>query len=108
MPGTVSGHEDYRHIKLLHQAGRTQLRGRQRPLDLELLDRAPDPDRAARLSRTSIVAALGRAGHRDIDNKATERFTGGQVVEGPQRGREELRSADRSRSTCRLPSQTRL
>jgi hypothetical protein len=39
---------------------------------LELLDRAPDPDRAARLSRTTIVAALRRAGRRDIDAKATE------------------------------------
>ena len=37
---------------------------------LELLDRAPDPDRAARLSRLSIVAALRRAGRRELDSKA--------------------------------------
>jgi transposase len=38
---------------------------------LELLDRAPDPDRAARLSRSQITAALRRANRRDIDTKAT-------------------------------------
>ena len=38
---------------------------------LELLDRAPDPDRAARLPRVTIVAALRRAGRRDLDAKAT-------------------------------------
>jgi transposase len=38
---------------------------------LELLDRAPDPDRAARLPRITIVAALRRAGRRDLDGKAT-------------------------------------
>ena len=37
---------------------------------LELLDRAPDPDRAARLSRLTIVAALRRAGRRELDAKA--------------------------------------
>jgi transposase len=37
---------------------------------LELLDRAPDPDRAARLPRLSIVAALRRAGRRNLDAKA--------------------------------------
>jgi hypothetical protein len=37
---------------------------------LELLDRAPDPDRAAKLSRSSIVAMLRRANRRDIDAKA--------------------------------------
>jgi transposase len=37
---------------------------------LELLDRAPDPDRAARLPRLTIVAALRRAGRRDLDAKA--------------------------------------
>jgi transposase len=39
------------------------------PEALELLDRAPDPDRAARLSRTQIVAALRRANRRDIEDK---------------------------------------
>ena len=38
---------------------------------LELLDRAPDPDRAARLPRITIVAALRRAGRRDLDGRAT-------------------------------------
>jgi transposase len=38
---------------------------------LELLDRAPDPDRAARLPRLTIVAALRRAGRRDLEGKAT-------------------------------------
>jgi hypothetical protein len=33
---------------------------------LELLDRAPDPDRTARLSRLAIVAALRRAGRRNL------------------------------------------
>ncbi|GAA2352742.1 hypothetical protein GCM10010170_043680 [Dactylosporangium salmoneum] len=37
---------------------------------LELLDRAPDPDRAARLPRLTIVAALRRAGRRNLDAKA--------------------------------------
>jgi transposase len=37
---------------------------------LELLDRAPDPDRAARLSRTQIAAALRRANRRDIEGRA--------------------------------------
>jgi hypothetical protein len=36
----------------------------------ELLDRAPDPDRAARLTRSQISAALRRANRRDIDTKA--------------------------------------
>jgi len=40
------------------------------PEVLELLDRAPDPDRAARLSRTQIVAALRRANRRDLETKA--------------------------------------
>jgi transposase len=39
------------------------------PEALELLDRAPDPDRAARLSRTQIVAALRRANRRDLDGR---------------------------------------
>ena len=38
---------------------------------LELLDRAPDPDLAARLSRAQIAAALKRARRRDIDTKTT-------------------------------------
>jgi transposase len=38
---------------------------------LELLERAPDPARAARMPRTTIVAALRRAGRRDLDAKAT-------------------------------------
>lgn len=38
---------------------------------LELLDRAPDPDRAARLPRLTIVAALRRAGRRDLEGRAT-------------------------------------
>ena len=37
---------------------------------LELLGRAPDPDRAARLSRAQIAAALRRANRRDVDAKA--------------------------------------
>ncbi|MGI5519873.1 IS110 family transposase [Micromonospora sp. CA-259024] len=37
---------------------------------LELLDRAPDPDRAARLPRLTIVAAPRRAGRRKLDAKA--------------------------------------
>jgi transposase len=41
------------------------------PDTLELLGRAPDPDRAARLSRSQITAALRRARRRDIDVKAT-------------------------------------
>ena len=40
------------------------------PEALELLDRAPDPDRAAKLSRSPIVAMLRRANRRDIDAKA--------------------------------------
>jgi transposase len=38
---------------------------------LELLDRAPDPDRAARLPRLTVVAALRRAGRRDLEGRAT-------------------------------------
>jgi transposase len=37
---------------------------------LELLDRAPDPDQAARLPRLTIVAALRRSGRRNLDAKA--------------------------------------
>jgi transposase len=41
------------------------------PDALELLGRAPDPDRAAALSRSQIAAALRRAHRRDIDAKTT-------------------------------------
>jgi hypothetical protein len=41
------------------------------PDALELLARAPDPARAAALSRAQIAAALRRAGRRDVDAKAT-------------------------------------
>jgi transposase len=37
---------------------------------LELLSKAPDPARAARLSRTQVSAALRRARRRDVDAKA--------------------------------------
>jgi hypothetical protein len=40
------------------------------PEALELLERAPDPARAARLSRSKITAALTRARRRDPDTKA--------------------------------------
>ena len=40
------------------------------PETLELLERAPDPGRAARLSRSKITAALTRARRRDPDAKA--------------------------------------
>jgi hypothetical protein len=41
------------------------------PDALELLSRAPDPDRAAQLSRSQIAAALRRANRRDVQAKAT-------------------------------------
>lgn len=37
---------------------------------VELLARAPDPARAARLSRSQIAAALRRAGRRNIEHRA--------------------------------------
>src|SRR4051794_12827548 len=40
------------------------------PEALELLERAPDPARAARLSRSKITAALARARRRDPETKA--------------------------------------
>jgi hypothetical protein len=40
---------------------------------LELLDRAPDPDRAARLSRSQLAGALRRGNRRNIDAKAAPR-----------------------------------
>ena len=42
------------------------------PDALELLAAAPDPDRAARLSRSKIAAALRRARRRDVEAKAVE------------------------------------
>jgi hypothetical protein len=42
------------------------------PDALELLAAAPDPDRAARLSRSKIAAALKRARRRDVEAKAGE------------------------------------
>jgi hypothetical protein len=41
------------------------------PDALELLGRAPDPDRAARLSRSQIAAAWRRANRRDVEAKTT-------------------------------------
>ena len=41
------------------------------PDGLELLRRAPDPDQAAQLSRSTISAALRRANRRDIDDNTT-------------------------------------
>ncbi|MEU4626638.1 IS110 family transposase [Actinoplanes sp. NPDC023801] len=38
---------------------------------LELLDRAPDPNQAARLARLTVVAVLRRAGRRNLDGRAT-------------------------------------
>ncbi|WP_446220645.1 IS110 family transposase [Micromonospora sp. IBHARD004] len=49
---------------------------------LELLGRAPDPTRAARLSRSQIAAALRRANRRNIDTKAADlqqRLRAGQL-----------------------------
>ena len=42
------------------------------PDALELLARAPDPDRAARLTSAQITAALRRAHRRHVETKATE------------------------------------
>jgi transposase len=42
------------------------------PDALELLGRAPDPDRAAALSRSKIVAALTRANRRDAAGKVQQ------------------------------------
>jgi hypothetical protein len=42
------------------------------PEALELLERAPDPARAARLSRSKITAALARARRRDPETKAEQ------------------------------------
>ncbi len=42
------------------------------PDTLELLALAPDPDRAARLTRRQVVAALRRARRRSVDDRAAE------------------------------------
>jgi transposase len=42
------------------------------PDALELLGRAPDPDRGARLSRSQLAAALRRANRRNVPDKATQ------------------------------------
>ena len=42
------------------------------PAALELLQRAPDPDRAARLSRSKIAAVLTRARRRDVETRAEQ------------------------------------
>jgi transposase len=42
------------------------------PDALELLERAPDPDRAARLSRSKIAAILTRARRRDVESRAEQ------------------------------------
>ncbi len=42
------------------------------PDALELLGRAPDPDRAARLSRSQLAAALRRANRRQVEDKAEQ------------------------------------
>jgi hypothetical protein len=41
------------------------------PDALELLAKAPDPDRARRLTRAQVSAAMKRAGRRDVHGKAT-------------------------------------
>jgi transposase/transposase IS116/IS110/IS902 family protein len=53
------------------------------PDALELLARAPDPDRAAKLTRAQISAALKRARRRDIPGKATAILT---ALRGAQLG----------------------
>ena len=52
------------------------------PTRWSCLARAPDPDRAARLSRAQIAAALRRARRRDIDAKAAA--DPGQMLRAPQ------------------------
>jgi transposase len=53
------------------------------PDALELLARAPDPARAAKLTRAQISAALNRARRRDIPGKATAILT---ALRGAQLG----------------------
>jgi hypothetical protein len=53
---------------------------------LEPLALAPDPDRAADLSRAQIAAVLRRAGRRDVDAKAErlqENFHAAQLRQPP-------------------------
>ncbi len=72
------------------------------PDALELLGRAPDPDRAARLSRSAIAAGLRRARRRDVEAKA-ERIQG--VLRAPA-----LRQVPQVASACAVivASQVRL
>jgi hypothetical protein len=46
------------------------------PEALELLAKAPDPDRAARLTKAQITAALRRARRRDVEAKGDLRRLG--------------------------------
>ncbi len=48
---------------------------------LELLAAAPDPDRAARLTKARVVAALSRARRRNLDQRATAIL---QVLRAPE------------------------
>lgn len=50
---------------------------------LELLARAPDPDRAAQLPRLTVVATLRRAGRRDLEGRATPAETVSINLRGP-------------------------
>ena len=51
------------------------------PDALELLAAAPDPDAAAKLTKTRIVAALKRAHRRNVDERATAMM---QVLRAPE------------------------
>ena len=65
---------------------------------LELLGKAPDPARAARLTRAQVSAALKRARRRDIPGRATAilaALRGEQGSEPPRRG-----SPPPTRSPC--------
>jgi hypothetical protein len=53
------------------------------PEALELLGRAPEPSRAARLTRAQVSAALKRAGRRSITERATAILT---ALRGEQLG----------------------
>jgi hypothetical protein len=57
------------------------------PESLELLAKAPEPARAARLTRAQVSAALKRAGRRDITGKATVILT---ALRGEQLGQPEV------------------
>jgi hypothetical protein len=64
---------------------------------LELLGRVPDPDRAARLSRSQLAGALRRANRRNIDANALARHRWGV----PRTARPSRRLSDRScRDLC--------